>query len=203
MKIMIETRLILVRHGETEWNVTGRLNATTDLPLTPKGKEELLPLQRELAYLEINRVFSSPLTRALETATLICPDKKVELDIRLVEVNFGPFEGKTPKELSQGELAQAFTLWRKEDHPIIPDGAEDFHDAARRAKDFMEDVRTLDGTILVVSHGVFIRILLCSCVLGINSGFHRRLRVDNGKISVVTWENEGIRLTKLNSSTIT
>ncbi|MCP4396704.1 MAG: histidine phosphatase family protein [bacterium] len=199
---MKQHRIILIRHGQTKWNSDGRLNSTTDLGLSQQGRRDLATIRRAFSGVQIDRVISSPLLRARETAHLVAPELPVEIDPRLVEVDFGPFEGKTPRDFSEGSLAEAFRLWRQEPEPLIPDGAEDFHEAARRGQDFLDSLLPVEETILVVSHGVFLRVLLCGSVLNINPCLYRRLRIDNGRISVIQWEGELPRLAQLNAEKI-
>ena len=114
------------------------------------------------------------------------------------ELNFGIFEKKTPKDILSGELASEFQKWRNEEISHIPLGVESFDSASKRAFDFIKEISQYDETYLVVSHGVFLRILLCSCILNISPHHYRKLKLDNGSISIVEWENDYPRLTKLN-----
>ena len=199
---MKQARIILIRHGQTEWNIDGRLNSTTDLHLSRQGRKALGPIRGALAGVQIDRVIASPLFRAKETAQIVAPGLPIETDSRLVEVDFGPFEGKTPQDFSEGPLAEAFRLWRQEPEPVIPEGAEDFHEAARRGEDFLDSLQPVEDTILVVSHGVFLRVLLCGSILHCNPCLYRRLRIDNGRISVIQWEDELPRLVQLNAESV-
>lgn len=199
---MKQRRIILIRHGQTEWNIDGRLNSTTDLSLSEQGRQGLTTIRQALSGVQIDRVISSPLLRTRETAQIVAPGLPLETDLRLVEVDFGPFEGKTPQDFSEGPLAEAFRLWRQEPEPIIPEGAEDFHDASRRGQDFLDSLQPVEETTLVVSHGVFLRVLLCGSILNCNPCLYRRLRIDNGRISVIQWEGELPRLVILNASSL-
>jgi len=199
---MKHQRIILIRHGQTEWNVDGRLNSTTDLELSQKGRKDLTIIRQALAGAQIDRVISSPLLRARETAHIVAPKLPVEIDPRLREVDFGPFEGKTPQDVAEGPLAEAFRLWRQEPESVIPEGAEDFHEAARRGRDFLDSLQPVEETILVVSHGALLRVMLCACVLNCNPCLYRRLRIDNGRISVIQWEGELPRLVQLNAESL-
>ena len=199
---MKHSRIILIRHGQTEWNIDGRLNSITDLGLSQQGRRNLGIIRDALGSVQIDRVIASPLLRAKETAQIVAPGLEIETDSRLVEVDFGPFEGKNPQDLSEGSLAEAFRLWRREPDPVIPEGAEDFHGAARRGQDFLESLQPVEETILVVSHGVFLRVMLCGSVLNCNPCLYRRLRIDNGRISVIQWEGKLPRLVQLNSERV-
>lgn len=199
---MKQQRIILIRHGQTEWNIDGRLNSSTDLNLSPQGRQDLTTIREVLSGVQIDRVISSPLLRAKETAQIVAPNLEIETDPRLVEVDFGPFEGKNPQDFSDNPLAESFRLWRQEPEPIIPEGAEDFHDAARRGQDFLDSLQPVEDTILVVSHGVFLRVLICGSILNCNPCFYRRLRIDNGRISVIQWEGKLPRLVQLNAESM-
>lgn len=192
--------LFMMRHGQTEWNVTGKLNSTTDIGLSQQGREAVMALQEPFAHLQIDRVFASPLRRAVETANLAVPGCQLETDARLVEVDFGPFEGKAPCDFAGTPLDEAFRQWRLEENPVIPEDAEDFEQAAQRAQAFLDDIQQFEGATLIVSHGVFLRVLLCCNILGMPAAYYRRLRLDNGRIVEVQWENDLIRLTRFNAS---
>ena len=119
-------RLIIVRHGATTWNTENRLNSRTDVPLCEMGKKKVKELAGNLKNVTLTRIFSSPQPRAYQTAKLLAQHQKcgIELDERLKELDFGPFEGTTPTEIAQGPLAEAFEQWRNEASPEFPEGAE-------------------------------------------------------------------------------
>ncbi|MFW2382541.1 MAG: histidine phosphatase family protein, partial [Acidimicrobiales bacterium] len=90
-------RLVLVRHGETEWSAKGRHTGRTDIPLTPSGEQEARATAATLAEWDFERIFSSPLSRALSTARLA--GFEPELDDDLLEWDYGDAEGRTNAEI--------------------------------------------------------------------------------------------------------
>ena len=90
-----EGEIVLVRHGETEWSRTGRHTSTTDLPLTPRGREQARRMAWRLAGEDFALVLSSPLQRARASAELAGLGERIELDPDLVEWNYGRYEGLT------------------------------------------------------------------------------------------------------------
>lgn len=184
----LRPRLYLVRHGEADWNAEGRLCTRTDRPLTETGRRQATELGRRLADVVFSSAVSSSLMRAHETAALILAGAAradapaVTIDSRLVEVDFGPFEGWTEDDLAadpRGRAWRAGTL-----HEI--EGMESDEQARARAEAVFDDLgANAQGTILVVSHGYFIRTLLAACVLGLGPEGVRILRVRNCRPAVV------------------
>src|SRR3954453_12945313 len=90
-------RIVLARHGETEWSASGKHTSVTDLPLTERGREAARTIGERLAGREFALVLSSPLARARDTAALA--GLEAELEPNLVELAYGPYEGRTTKEI--------------------------------------------------------------------------------------------------------
>jgi broad specificity phosphatase PhoE len=187
--LALPKRLILIRHGETEWNRERRLNSRTDLPLSYDGTREIEQLAHTMKTLRIDRVYSSPQRRAMQTATILAADRHgaVVPDDRLREVDFGPFEGLSAETLEGANATGAFDDWLRGAAARTAEGAEPLEDAAERARSFFSTVATLSGTTLVVGHGYLLRILLTTCVLVTHVGLFRRLKVDNASVSIVEW----------------
>ena len=95
--------LVIVRHGETEWTITGRFTGTTEVPLTADGRRQVVSLHRILSGVLKGRspvVLSSPRVRARETAGLALPDSHALVDPLLAEFDYGTYEGLTPTEVA-------------------------------------------------------------------------------------------------------
>ncbi len=161
---MTDPILYLLRHGETEFNVEGRLQGQQDSPLTARGRAQARAhgvLLRELiAEPETWRVVASPLDRALDTARLACaelglPEAAIETDARLKEIAYGDWEGLTYAEIevrnSDDWAARQRDPWRF----VVP-GGESYEMVAARAGDFLNEAR---GNTIVVSHGGTGRVL--------------------------------------------
>lgn len=161
-------KIYLVRHGETAWNDSGRIQGQTDIDINEQGWEQARAAAKRLAEVPFEIAFCSPLARARHTAETIIGDRKISLipDDRLREINFGPWEGLDIRTVKEGP-GEPFT---KPGNYIAPEGAESFEQLYARSADFMEKVLLpLEGeyeTVLVVAHGGLNRSIL-NPILGI------------------------------------
>ena len=176
------TRLVVVRHGETEWSRSGRHTGRTDIPLTDRGREQAARLGRALGGRAFNRVLSSPLARALDTCRIAGFGDRVELDDDLREWDYGAYEGRTRVEIA-AEIP-GWTVWTD---PIV-DG-ESLRALGRRADRVIAMALPIGGDVLVFSHGHILRVLAARWVeqppiLG------SRLELGTASISELGWEQE-------------
>lgn len=138
----------LVRHGRTAWNHERRLQGRTDIPLDDHGREQADVAGRLLARGRWDRIVSSPLRRAAETAWIIqarIGAPGLEIDDAFVERDFGDAEGL--------QVGDASERWVSGDYP----GAESWEDLQRRAHVALDSVFAREGLTVVVAHGTFIR----------------------------------------------
>jgi len=145
-------RLVLVRHGETEWSKAGRHTGRTDIPLNDTGRAQARGLATVLAGRSFRRVVSSPLARAAETARLAGFGDRVELDEDLREWDYGVFEGRT-----RAEIAVEMPGWTVWTVPIV--GGETLEALGERADRVIATLLPTGGDVLVFSHGHFLRVL--------------------------------------------
>ncbi|WP_144510176.1 histidine phosphatase family protein [Bacillus sp. FJAT-22090] len=150
------TKLGLIRHGITEWNVLGRAQGISDIPLNTLGIKQVQALADRLSLEEWDVIVTSDLTRAKETAFIISKKLNLPIDIyekRLREINCGKIEGTTEDERQQ----KWGSNWRNLDL-----GMEKFEKVAKRGCEFLQEaVMTYkDKRILVVSHGALIGLTL-------------------------------------------
>lgn len=150
-------QIYLLRHGQTDWNNEKKLQGRTDIKLNETGIIQANDAAKDIKEIEFDVVFSSPLSRALDTAKIITENRNIPIivDERLVEMSFGLLEG-TKNYLSTLNI---FTAPEK----YVPGSeAESFEDVRNRAKSFLNDIKTMPyKRILIVSHGAFCRSLLC------------------------------------------
>lgn len=182
-------RLILVRHGETEWNRAGIIQGQTDVPLGDLGRRQAVMLGRRLATTRFDAIYSSDLRRCQETAALIVGDSestRIVARAGLREIHFGRWEGLTREQIvraypEEREAVQADTVHGK------PLGGESRSDLQVR---MVAEVQALASRhdeaalLLIVSHGGSIR-SLGGWVLGLDPISAARLDVDNCSISVL------------------
>jgi broad specificity phosphatase PhoE len=149
---MAETRLFLVRHGETEWSRSGQHTSRTDLPLTPNGVRQAELLARRLASQRFAAVFSSPLRRALETCRIAGLDREAIVTDDLREWDYGQYEGRTTDDIRADE--PGWTIWTAR---IV--GGESLEDVGRRVDRVIERALGVDGDVALFGHGHCLRIL--------------------------------------------
>ena len=176
------TRLVLVRHGETEWSRSGRHTGRTDIPLTDRGREQAVRLGRVLRGRTFSRVVSSPLVRALDTCRLAGFGDRVELVDDLREWDYGAYEGRTRAEIAAE--VPGWTVWT---HPII--GGESLAELGQRADRVIADLLPTGGDVLVFAHGHILRVLSARWieqppVLG------SRLDLATATVSELGWEHQ-------------
>jgi len=154
------TKLLLVRHGETDWNRDGRWQGGSDTRLNDLGREQARALAEQLDG-EIDVLYSSDLARARETAEIVAArlGLEVRLDPRLRERGFGSWEGLTTIEIEE-RFADAHRRWLAGEGAGADD-AEAFEDFSARVEDFLSDVLRLHPgeDVLVISHGGSIRVI--------------------------------------------
>jgi 2,3-bisphosphoglycerate-dependent phosphoglycerate mutase len=187
------TRFIIVRHGETAWNVEGREMGHQDSPLTSLGNFQARKLAERLASVEFGALYSSDLGRAVETARTLADECKCEVifDPRLRERNMGIFEGLTRSEM-ESRFPEERAAYRKAGSSyVIPKGESADQRIGRALQCFDElAVRHKGGTVVVVTHGGILMGLF-EFVLGLPFGSARRYVRANCAWNVFTRESEG------------
>jgi len=156
-----ERTLVLIRHGQTDWNVEERFQGQIDVAMNAVGRRQAANLKSYLGGALFDRVYSSPLARGLETAQLIIGDSPIIPDQRLSEIHHGFWQGRTKKEICR-RWPDQLKRWQEQPH-FTPRNAEPRQRVRLRVEDFL---RSMQGTnILCVSHGVIIQTFV-SVLLG-------------------------------------
>jgi broad specificity phosphatase PhoE len=159
--IEAERTLVLIRHGQTDWNVEERFQGQLDTAMNAVGRRQAADVKRYLAGTMFDKVYSSPLCRAFETARLIVGDSPIIPDRRLSEIHHGLWQGRTKNEIHR-RWPDQWKRWQEQPH-FTPRDGEPAGRVRRRVEDFL---RSMQGTnILCVSHGVIIQNIL-SVLLG-------------------------------------
>ncbi|MCS6975526.1 MAG: histidine phosphatase family protein [Gemmatales bacterium] len=199
------TTVYLLRHAATSANLARpyRLQGRgLDMPLDPLGVRQAELTRDYLALHPIERVLSSPLRRAFQTAAIIAEPHGVPIEecSELVECDVGRWEGMT-WEAIQSSDPEAYRLFEEnpEVHPY-PEG-ESFGEVFQRAKRFFDALfrEQRSGTILVVSHHIVTRVYLAG-LLGLRPSEAKRVKIDNCGLSVIERTDGSVRLVTLNAA---
>lgn len=175
--------LLLLRHGETTWTLSGQHTSSTDLPLTENGEAKAIALRDRLVGRSFGLVLTSPMQRAKRTAELAgLTDPVVDPD--LCEWSYGEFEGKTTAEIRQS--IPGWTIW---DGPWP--GGETIDEVAARVDRIVARVRELPvgTTAVAAAHGHVLRVLAARW-LGTSPTAGRWFALGTGTISDLSWEHE-------------
>jgi probable phosphoglycerate mutase len=175
-------RLVLVRHGETEWSATGRHTSRTDVPLTTRGEAQAVALRASLAGWDFVEVWASPMERARHTATLAGFGARVVDEPDLCEWDYGIFEGRTTADI-RGEVPD-WSLWR-DGAP----GGETPTDVESRADAVIGRARSTVGDVLAFGHGHILRVI-ASRWIDLDASHGRSLALGTGTVSVLGWERD-------------
>ncbi len=153
----VRSTLILVRHGQTDWNLEGRYQGGADVPLNATGREQAKRLAAELATTRIDALYSSPLRRALDTALAVARGRGLEVrrDPRLREIELGEWEGMLSGRIAEG-YPELHRQWVRDPRPVRPPGGEsirEVHDRTIAAVEGMVAEHS-GGTLCLVTHKV-------------------------------------------------
>jgi len=196
------SKLLLVRHGITEFNSTRKFQGHSDIELSATGYRQVERLRDRLADDKIDAVYSSDLRRALVTAEVISSEHEVDIVTcpELREVNYGNVEGLTFEEISRlyPEVAESLTNFSLQ---MKFPGGENFERFIERASKFLDRLKghTPSQTILIVAHGGPLRVLVCR-LLGIDLGHWRQIRLDNASLSIMETHSQGAVVSLLNDT---
>lgn len=161
-------RLVLLRHGESQWNLENRFTGWVDVPLSPRGIQEAQHAGEKLCSFKFDRAFTSVLTRAIETLQLVLEaigqtGIPIEKDKALNERMYGELQGLNKDETAKKYGEQQVKIWRRS-YDIRPPGGESLKDTAERVLPYYE--RTVKpyllkgDTILIAAHGNSLRALI-------------------------------------------
>jgi len=197
--------LLLIRHGRTEWIEAGRVQGSTDSPLSPRGRREAALTAEALRGVSFQAVFSSPMGRASETAEIICGRRNTQPIVlnSLREMNFGWYEGRKYFDVPQsasGILRRAILLFKT---LIAQCTGEPLASVRRRAADSWVAIRSAitDGNVLVVSHGVLLNFLLDHLLPGDAYGKAKPVYMLHCSITELTVDKSGsAQMVRLNDT---
>jgi broad specificity phosphatase PhoE len=179
---MHQPHVTLVRHGDTEWSLSGRHTGWTDIPLVESGRRQAKLLGRRLAGRSFAMVLSSPLSRALETCRLAGLGDAVTVDPDLREWNYGDLEGLTSDEIRRS--MPGWTIWSGP----VP-GGETADEGGQRADRVIERILPVDGDVAIFAHGHLLRVLTARW-LGLPADHGALFELATATLSRLGWERE-------------
>jgi probable phosphoglycerate mutase len=185
----------LIRHGETEWSLSGQHTGTTDIPLTDNGRKVARQLKPVLAKESFARVMTSPLQRARETCELAGLGGGAEIDRDLMEWNYGEYEGLILKQI----LAKV-PGWM-----IFNDGCpggESPEQVGARADRVIAKVRTVEGNVALFAHGHLFRVFAARW-LGLSVEAGRYFLLDTATLNILSYYRDIPALKRWNAMVTT
>lgn len=160
--------LLLLRHGQSQWNLENRFTGWIDVPLSAQGREEAVAAAQKLSGYQLDRAFTSKLVRATDTLRIVLPaigqgQIPIEENQALNERMYGDLQGLNKEETAKKYGAQQVEVWRRS-YDVRPPGGESLQDTMVRVRPYYEErikpVLEKGDTVLVVAHGNSIRALV-------------------------------------------
>jgi len=175
-------RLYLVRHGETEWSLSGQYTGRTDIPLTAHGESAAREVGKRLQHIPFAHVLTSPLQRARQTCALAALKPAPEIEPDLTEWSNGDYEGRTSAEIRESQ-----PKWN-----LFRDGAPNGETPAQiseRVDRLIGHLRTLAGSVAIFSHGHLCRVLAARWI-GLSVEQSERLLLNTASISILSYAHD-------------
>lgn len=195
------TEIILVRHGETEWNIGDVFRGRIDIGLSETGLKQAALLGKYLKNIKIEAIFSSPLKRALSTAEEI--NRYHDLEIiptnGLIDYDFGEWQGISRQEIKT-RYTELYNEWNTHPERVKIPGGETLNDVRNRALGFINDLTNkYRGTVILVSHRVVIKVIICA-LLELDNSHYWNIEQDTCGITTFTFENNRFTLIRHNDT---
>ena len=196
------TSIYLVRHGQTAWNKEEIFRGRTDVPLDETGLKQAELAGEYFKGIEIGAIYSSPLSRALQTAQKIAQfnDLKVQPLPGIIDMSFGNWEGRPHQEIREKD-SKTYRQWVEEPHLVRLPGGESLDDVRVRAMAALEEViRDHSGkTLVIVSHRVICKVLICA-ILGLDNSHFWQITQDTTAINLIQYRKEKYILSLMNET---
>ena len=175
-------KLWLIRHGETEWSLSGAHTSRTDIPLTERGKQRAAKIHDYLAQRKFSLVLTSPLQRARETCRIAGYADMAHIEENLREWDYGIFEGRTTADIRKDQ--PDWSIWDSS----VPEGEPVEHVAARAQK-VIDLALQAGGDVALFAHAHILRILAATW-LGLEPRGGRLFALGTGSVSTLGYERE-------------
>jgi broad specificity phosphatase PhoE len=194
-------KLILARHGETVWNVEKIYRGRTDVNLDEVGIKQAELLGKYLSNWKLEAIYSSPLRRALDTANIVARYQKIGVHVAegLIDFDYGEWQS-LPEQEAKRLYPALHNEWHNNPHKVKMPGGESLEDVRKRAVAIVNDVLPkYQGSILLVSHRVVNKVLICS-LLGLDNSHFWNINLDVGGITIFNYVDGRFVLTRHNDT---
>jgi broad specificity phosphatase PhoE len=201
-KESVSTSIYLVRHGQTAWNKEEIFRGRTDVPLDETGLKQAELAGEYFNGMEIYGIYSSPLSRAWETAQKIA--RLHHLNVQplqgILDMSFGKWEGQSHREIQKNDK-EIYRQWREEPHLVRLPGGESLDDVRVRAVNALgEVIRNHPGkTLILVSHRVVNKVLICG-ILGLDNSHFWQITQDTTAINLIQHKDGKYILSLMNET---
>jgi phosphoserine phosphatase len=194
--------IVLIRHGETAWNAGETFRGRKDIPLNKTGVRQAQLLGEYLWKEKIDVIYASPLQRAVKTAEAVAAHHGLAVNIieNLNDMDFGEWEGLTVAEV-QNRYEEDYRDWLDTPEQVRIPGGESLGTVEDRTLPFLQEAVTRlgEGKIVLVSHRVVLKVIICSLLTLGNAGFWN-IRLDNAAITRFTFDGSRAILTGHNDT---
>jgi broad specificity phosphatase PhoE len=194
-------KLILARHGETVWNVEKIYRGRADVNLDEVGIKQAELLGKYLSNWKLEAIYSSPLKRALDTANIVARYQKIGVHVAegFIDFDYGEWQS-LPEEEAKRLYPTLHNEWHNNPHKVKMPGGESLEDVRKRAVAIVNDVLPkYQGSILLVSHRVVNKVLICS-LLGLDNSHFWNINLDVGGITIFNYVDGRFVLTRHNDT---
>ncbi len=195
-------KLLIVRHGLTDWNLAQRFQGQSNIPLNGTGQKQAEALAVRLSAEPIHAIYASDLQRAIVTAQAIAARHKCTNipDSRLREINFGRWDGLTYGEIGQRDRV-ALAAWKSNILEVAPPSGETLSQLSERVGSVLDEIQKKHAgeTVLIVAHGGPLQVMLC-LALGFSPSTYWQFHLSIASISEVAFYPGGAILNSLNDT---
>jgi len=199
---IIMVKVILIRHGETDWNREQIFRGRIDVALNEVGLAQAGAVKESLKDVKIDRIYSSPLSRAFETASVLGENRglKVEIEKGFIDIDFGRWQGLSHEKVKE-EHKGLYETWLAEPHNVVFPEGESLEDVSKRSMGTLEKVieNHPGETLAIVSHRVLNKVLLCA-ILGLKLSRFWYIKQDTCAINRFEYKDGNYYFTLINDN---
>jgi len=196
------TGVYLVRHGTTEWNREEIFRGRVDCALNESGRAEARAVAAYFEGVELDGIYTSPLARAAETAAAIAAGRGIEVgsDPAFIDLDFGEWQGHPLKEVRE-KYPELYRAWREKPQEVTFPGGENLDRVRERAWEGLLKVarENPDRTVVIVSHRVITKVLICAA-LGLDNSHFWQIKQDTTAINRLEYSRGAFTISLLNDT---